>query len=71
MTRYFIVFFEFRAKTKEGGGSLSLKVEGGFPSRFTTKKHVVDGVEGIKPEDVSITSILELNENDFEDWERE
>lgn len=66
--RHFIVFFKLKAfwffNRWEGNASIT---ETGFPNRYNLKSHLAKA-NNWNPDKICITNIIELSQQDFNDW---
>lgn len=67
--RYFIIFYNWTAPSKWGNGNMSIS-ESEFPSREAIIKILTEYHQGIFSIQIVITNIVELNEKDYESWNK-
>jgi hypothetical protein len=70
LERYFIAFYNLNGKELTGNGNVTVNThKGEYINRIEVTTAIAE-IWNIENRCVSITGIIELNEEDFKEWER-
>lgn len=68
MNRYFIAFFIASSDNRRMTGNIATKTGGEYLNSVDIRKDIEEEFEEDEARDVVITNIIELSEQDYNDW---